>query len=142
MNKVNKILPDLRFEALKSDVKTKMAAAIIDKKSVYCGHNSIKRSLICGHFDITIHAEISACISAGLGKYIKNRSKPKKKYDIFIIRLTAEGDLTCARPCEECFKILLICNIDKVYYSDFDGKIKMEKTKFMDNFYQRKVFYY
>lgn len=46
---------------------------------------------------------------------------------IYVLRFHASGDLTMARPCHFCEGFIRETQIDKVYYSDWNGKfVEME----------------
>ena len=48
-----------------------------------------------------------------------------KKVDLFVIRLVANGKLSCSKPCRRCTKIIkrFYPFVQNIYYSDWDGSI-------------------
>ncbi len=68
------------------------------------------------------HAEMSAILS------LKN----KKANSILVIRINKEGKLCDSKPCQYCFNFILNSGIQKIYYSNEQGKIICIKTKDID----------
>jgi hypothetical protein len=46
---------------------------------------------------------------------------------IYVLRFSAEGDLTMAKPCPFCENFLREANINRVCYSDWDGNMRIMK---------------
>jgi hypothetical protein len=55
----------------------------------------------------------------------------RKKYNIFVIRITSENKLVNSRPCAMCIKTMRDYGVKKVYYSNDDGSVTCEKTNIM-----------
>jgi len=53
---------------------------------------------------------------------------PTLRYDLIVLRVSKSGRITCARPCRRCIDCHLsrTNNIRNVYYSDFDGELRVE----------------
>ena len=49
-----------------------------------------------------------------------------KKLVMYIIRITADGELADSRPCIHCLKMMKNNMIKKVVYTTFGGEIKIE----------------
>jgi deoxycytidylate deaminase len=62
------------------------------------------------------HAEFNACI--GLDKSYLS------KCILYVVRLTSNGELGIAKPCEICEKFILSMNIKRVYYTNRNGQIE------------------
>ena len=58
--------------------------------------------------------------------------KKVKKVNIFVIRVTRNGIMSNARPCQNCLEMMKDLNINKVYYSTGNGdEIICESVKDM-----------
>jgi tRNA(Arg) A34 adenosine deaminase TadA len=44
--------------------------------------------------------------------------------NILVVRVNKKGELTCAKPCPACYKVLVESGIKNIYYSDYNGEIK------------------
>lgn len=62
---------------------------------------------------------------------IEKHKKKRKRYSILVIRLSKTGGLVNSRPCENCIQIMKTLGIEKIYYSDGEGNIIVEKVKYM-----------
>lgn len=49
--------------------------------------------------------------------------------NILVIRILTDLTLTCAKPCEKCMKAITSSKVKSIYYSDWDGDIKVIKIK-------------
>jgi len=47
--------------------------------------------------------------------------------EILVVRVLSNGNLSCAKPCNACIRYATIKRIKKIYFSDWDGKIKCIK---------------
>lgn len=56
----------------------------------------------------------------------------RKKYDILVIRVTADGELANSRPCNHCIMTMREMGIRRVFYSDGKGNIVSEKVDEME----------
>jgi hypothetical protein len=49
-----------------------------------------------------------------------------------VIRINNRGEMKNSRPCNNCIRYMKLFNVRKVYYSDNDGDIVLEKVKDME----------
>mgnify|MGYP001561094154 CR=1 FL=1 len=68
----------------------------------------------------TFHAEID-CIYNVSKEHLTGAA-------VYVVRLDTSDKLRMSRPCDMCLNVLRFCGVTKVYYSDNDCKIWMEKT--------------
>lgn len=76
-----------------------------------------------GHRFASIHSELAA---------IKNFPFPLTKlgkYDILNLRVLVSGQISMAKPCRHCQKMLFAFGVKNIFYSDFNGKIQLEGLK-------------
>ena len=72
-----------------------------------------------GHKTLTIHAERSA-----LAKIVKIRARERYgSINMLVVRVRANGTLSCAKPCQECEYYLREAGI-KVWYTDNNGEVQ------------------
>lgn len=115
-NKKQNILEVLANEAKKSNMKSLHAAGLVKNgKLLEKGHNS-HRELIGGNAVNSTHAEISV-----IHKLLKTQKKIDA--DLWVIRVTKEGELVNSEPCLSCIVALKKYNIKRVFYSDSEGDI-------------------
>ena len=82
--------------------------------------------------EYTIHAETHCLLQ--MFKYIFKQQKNLNKFCIFVIRIKRDtGEFLNSKPCKECIIRMIECGIRKIYYSDENGNIIMEKLKFITN---------
>ena len=67
----------------------------------------------------TVHAEIN-CVYNVPKEHLEGSA-------VYVVRLDTEDRLRLSRPCPMCINALKFCNVAKIYYSDNDCKIWMEK---------------
>ena len=60
----------------------------------------------------------------------KGKNKKLRKLDIFVIRISANGELVNARPCYNCLDMMRAVGIRRVYYS-IDGSVICENVSHM-----------
>lgn len=61
------------------------------------------------------HAECDALMRAALGDVL------------VVVRIRADGKLTCSKPCHRCLKMAKEFGIKKIVFSDWDSSIKEMK---------------
>jgi hypothetical protein len=62
------------------------------------------------------------------------QKKSLKKYAILVIRIKRDtGELVNSKPCFDCINTMKKCGIRKVYYSDTNGEIVMERVSQIEN---------
>ena len=124
---VNKRVLKLAIEAAKSSEEEFKVGAVLYKggsiiriepnSKSYLGY----RKKYFAHKYPTRHAELSA-IHQVPRDILENCS-------ILVIRVGKRGDLTCARPCPACYRVLIESGIKSIYYSDYNGEIlKLDKN--------------
>lgn len=80
----------------------------------------------------TIHAELHVIHQCT--KRLIRQQKSLKKYSILVIRIKRDtGELVLSKPCHDCINAMRKCGIKKVYYSDNDGNIVMERVNSIEN---------
>lgn len=112
---MNKIFPTpFKYaiaEAKKSDLRTKVGAALVVGKSILKGHNKNKTHPEFAnpekHIRKSLHAELD-CILRMDAHFIGG--------DIYVYREVDEIP-AMARPCEHCMEFLRKHGINKIYYS-------------------------
>lgn len=63
-----------------------------------------------------LHAEMHVCISHGLSHC--------EGLNLLVLRVLRNGQLSMARPCDICTKLIQHTGIRRVYYSDWDGQLE------------------
>jgi hypothetical protein len=88
----------------------------------------------------SVHAEVDALynVCKRYVSYFSRKSlrdidnlKQLKNVDLIVIRISKNGDLKNSKPCIDCLKILKKAKCNRIYYSDENGQITMEKIKHM-----------
>lgn len=109
-------------------------------RAVTC--NTSSRSALSGRTMPTLHAEMCALSqvfrkrqSPGTNRRQRLQSKKirNRNVDIYVIRINAENDLLNSRPCQDCLRALRKMGVDRVFYSNTDGDIVMEKVCDMES---------
>jgi len=95
-------------------------AAIVVRGGVPISYGSNKKSN--GHRGWSIHAEVNAL------KKLKRQKRGAEGADIYVYRFLANGDYGIAKPCPDCMSEIISSGIKRIYYSDYDGKMKMMKV--------------
>ena len=54
-----------------------------------------------------------------------------KVVDIFVMRVRKDGTLAIAKPCLDCLTVLKRINIRHVYYTNFEGRVVVERAQDM-----------
>lgn len=67
---------------------------------------------------ISVHAE-EACLKA-----ISNRAEGCTAY---VVRVKSDDSMTMSRPCRRCMSKLKAAGVDKIYYSNYEGSVSMER---------------
>ena len=63
-----------------------------------------------------------------------NQTKRMDKYSIIVVRIKRDtGEFVNSKPCKHCIERIKQHGIRKVYYSDENGNIVMEKTSSITN---------
>jgi len=77
-------------------------------------HGGLKKKY--GYF--SIHAECDCILNAA-----------KSQGDtLIVVRILKNGELSCSKPCEKCIKFAKDYGIKKIYYIDWNKKIRKMKT--------------
>lgn len=64
-------------------------------------------------------------------KSSKNTKKNRHtSFDVYVIRLDGASNLTYAKPCIYCTNTMKCIGVKRIYYSDWEGTIRME---YIDN---------
>jgi deoxycytidylate deaminase len=80
----------------------------------------------------TLHAEIHVIHQCT--KRLIKQQKSLKKYSILVVRIKRDtGELVNSKPCHDCIKAMRKCGIKKVYYSNDQGEIVMERVNNIEN---------
>jgi deoxycytidylate deaminase len=67
-------------------------------------------------------------------KRLIRQKKSLKKYAILVIRIKRDtGELVNSKPCYDCINTMKKCGIKKVYYSNSNGEIVMERVSQIEN---------
>lgn len=135
---MDNIINKLIAFASKSTIRAHLAAAIISGKNMLtkpCINTN--RNIIRGNIIGSLHAEANAIINY-YGKNIiyKNNNwkifgKIKKNINLIVIRIDKNNNICSSRPCYNCLKMMQQLFINKVYYTDDNGNLIMEKIKHM-----------
>jgi deoxycytidylate deaminase len=88
------------------------------------------------------------CVSRGRNFYKKSHPKSKTIWNgihaefnclhgldpdkakgcvIFVVRIMRNGELSMARPCDDCLELLNSYGVRAFYYTDYDGLVQMER---------------
>ena len=59
--------------------------------------------------------------------------RKKKKINIYTVRLKASGEFGLAKPCHLCVKWMYKYNVNKIIYSEGDGKVRIMRRRDLDN---------
>jgi len=140
-NKFISIFPRLIQEALQSQIRCQLAAALIKgQKLISKPCSNINRNICRGHACGSLHAEAHAILDY-FGKsltYSSNKggsfsvAKDKKiKCDLIVIRINKDGKLMNSRPCYNCLSMMKAVGVKRVYYSDNNENIICENVKDM-----------
>ncbi len=71
---------------------------------------------------------------------VKDLIKNRTKMSLIVIRINKLGELKNSKPCQDCLKyIRRYPQVQKIYYSDDNGSIMMEKVKDIDNNHQSRT---
>ena len=127
-NKFISIFPRLIQEALQSQIRCQLAAALIKgQKLISKPCSNINRNICRGHACGSLHAEAHAILDY-FGKsltYSSNKggsfsvAKDKKiKCDLIVIRINKDEKLMNSRPCYNCLSMMKAVGVKRVYYSD------------------------
>ena len=96
-----------------SNIKHKLAAFIIKGGTIRAtGYN--KRS-----FHGSTHAEIDAI------RKMRFQKGGSQGCDLYVYRFYADGGYALAKPCVPCMKKIINAGIKRVFYSDYDNKMRM-----------------
>ena len=99
--------------------------------------NVVNRSVLCGRSMTSLHAEMMALSMAYRNKGKRQQRKNRNRHvDLYVIRIDRNGNLVASKPCADCVKALQKTGINRVYYSQEDGAIRMEKACTMSNTHQ------
>ena len=97
--------------------KHRVGAVLMKGKSVVAaGCNSKKTHPLC-ITDFTQHAEFNVCSKVDYSFL--------NQLTIYIVRLTRTNRIGMSKPCEECEKLLIGANLNRVYYSNANGKMEI-----------------
>lgn len=118
-------------------------ACVVSSGKIYgSGFNDSRRCYIRGQKQYSVHAEMMALMMSGLtplsrkGKCASRRGKHggimKKSYDLWVIRVGVGNALRDSHPCNECVAMMRLYGIQKVFYSDEKGSIRVEKVSEME----------
>jgi deoxycytidylate deaminase len=140
-NKFISIFPKLIQEALQSQIKCQLAAALIKgQKLISKPCSNINRNVCRGYTCGSLHAEAHAILDY-FGKNLTYSSKngwnfsiakdKKVKCDLIVIRINKEEKLMNSRPCYNCLSMMKAVGIKRVYYIDNCEKIICENVKDM-----------
>ncbi len=102
--------------------------------------NTGLRSTIAGRAMPNVHAEMGALHLAFRSLSSRHNRRARKNHnhhmDVYVIRIGYNGDLLNSRPCLDCIRALKKFQVERVYYSDALGQIKMEKLAEMQEGHQ------
>lgn len=121
MSYIDKGLAYATAVAQKSDCPNFRVGAVLMKgrKCVAMGRNWFRKSHTKSKTIWNgIHAEFNCLHGMDPSK--------TKGCTIFVVRITNNGDLAMARPCEECQNLLQSYGVRTFYYTDFNGELQME----------------
>jgi deoxycytidylate deaminase len=92
-------------------------AAIVVRGGVPIAYGSNKKN----HRGYSIHAEVNAL------NRLKRQKNGARGADMYVYRFLANGNYGIAKPCSDCMKEIINSGIKRVYYSDYDGNMKIIK---------------
>jgi len=110
-------------QAMKSTFMKHRVGAVIMKgnRVLSTGFNSIRYSSISKQ--ATSHAEAAAIV-----RLLKEgRMVDLAGSVLYVTRFTKSGVISCARPCDNCLRLIRSVGIAKVFYTDFDGQTQEMK---------------
>tara|TARA_B100000989_G_scaffold297850_1_gene284975 strand:- start:2699 stop:3154 length:456 start_codon:yes stop_codon:yes gene_type:complete len=119
-------------EANKSELRAKIGCiAVVSGKIVARGYNTYQTHSKDGliHHVCSCHAEVSV-----LRKCLKQNIRGK--INLYIIRVTNNGDLACSAPCLQCTKIMKKFNIKFITYIAKNGDTVKERFHEYDTCYR------
>lgn len=99
-----------------SSLRCRVGAALFYKKKLLGIGWNIKKSHPRCPTEHSQHAEFNVCI--GLDKTILSNG-----CTLYVVRLTKTGRIEIAKPCEICQEFLQAICIDKIFYTDREGKL-------------------
>lgn len=102
----------------------RLAAVIFNNRSILAeGWNSLKTHPLQKKFSLSsycfLHAEVAAL--AELKRKFPFDGMIPSNLNIVVVRLTKNGNLGLAKPCEICERALRFYNIKRVWYSTNEG---------------------
>ena len=106
-----------RVLAQKSDMNQNLAAIIIQGGKIL--GSGFNQRIDYNH---SHHAEIKAL------KSMRRQKRTPKGADIHVYRFRADGTYGLAKPCRDCMIAIKEAGIKRVFYSDYDGSMKMLKV--------------
>lgn len=117
------ILNKVVKEARKSKHNYKIGAVVFKGGNIFgSGHNSFRSNSIHPKYKVwhgSLHAEQSAVLGLDWSRL--------KGASILVVRITNNENLSMAYPCDVCLDLIRYIRIKKLYYSDRNGGISMEK---------------
>lgn len=122
--KLNSLIAQLKDLALKSNMKSKLAAGLFYSKKgfVATGYNTT-RTYCKNSFKPSEHAECAALREV--------RKFPKMNYrdlKLVVIRIGLSGTLLQSTPCVNCAKTILSHGIRKIYYINEDNHMECKQS--------------
>ena len=93
-------------------------------KVVSCGYNYYHGCYLISKCYST-HAEARALHK--LLASTRANGKKRKRFNLYVVRISSNGDYVNSEPCENCVIMLKKYNIYKVFYSSCDGMFKVQK---------------
>ena len=72
-------------------------------------------------------------LTKGEKEYIKKITQKLSKISLIVIRRSSTGNLTGSKPCSACIKIMKLLKMKKVYYSNSNGEMVLEKINMISS---------
>ena len=111
-------------EANKSTCHPYKVGAVVFKNNriISSGHNQIRHNSINNKYKKykeALHAEQDAVLGLDWNNI--------KGCSILVVRLNYNGNISMGKPCDMCTNMIKYIGIKKMYYSNYNGEIVLEK---------------
>jgi len=117
-------------------MKTRHVACLFRGCRRYLPKQNTRRTYWRGQSFPALHAEHHAMLCLTHGK----KGRKGKRLSLLVIRLLPSGKLGNSRPCNHCVSLMQQVGLKKVYYSNKEGKIVMEKVQGMPSLHESEGF--
>ena len=119
-------------------MKTRHIACLFRGSRRDLAKQNTRRTYLHGKSFPALHAEHHAMLPLTHRK--RGQKMKKKRHSLLVIRLLPSGKLGNSRPCNHCVSLMRQVGLKKVYYSNQEGNIVMEKVQGMLALHQSQGF--